>query len=187
MAAKFKSCPGNENWLPHVQMETSKADYQTVAIPWSHPKQCYWFLLQLQAKHCWWWGCGFAIWVQSHSQSSRCRLFGQLEVYKQPPSCKLVVVRMKCTSWMVVQGFRLWVGIFLSLWRVDGWVIIESFWVRIWVSIWWVVNCIIIPFIFMHERQYWEIKMLGLIIVMFHFGKGIVAAIGLHVWLSWNW
>jgi len=34
---------------------------------------------------------------------------------------------MECTGWTVVQGFALWVGIFLALWRVDGWVIIWSF------------------------------------------------------------
>lgn len=34
--------------------------------------------------------------------------------------------RMQCTDWMVIQGFLLKVGIFLVLWRVDGWVIIWS-------------------------------------------------------------
>jgi len=34
---------------------------------------------------------------------------------------------MECTGWMAVQRFALWVGIFLALWRVDGWVIILEF------------------------------------------------------------
>jgi len=29
--------------------------------------------------------------------------------------------------------------------------------------------------------------MFGLIIERLHFGKGIVAVIGLRVWLPWNW
>jgi hypothetical protein len=88
---------------------------------------------------------------------------------------------------MVVQGFALRVGIFLTLWRVDGWVIIWNFLVRFWVSIWCFVYFIITSFIFMHEGLCSEFMMLGLIIETFIFGNGIGAAIGLHVWLSYNW
>jgi len=41
---------------------------------------------------------------------------------------------MEYTGWKVVQGFVLWVGIFLALWRVDGWVILWSLLERFWVS-----------------------------------------------------
>jgi len=85
------------------------------------------------------------------------------------------------------QGFELWVGIFLALWMVDGWVIIWSFLERFWVSFWCFLHFIIPSFIFMHEGLCWEFTMLGLIIETFIFGKGIVAAIGLRVWLSCNW
>jgi hypothetical protein len=70
---------------------------------------------------------------------------------KQPRSCKLVVVRMECTSWTVVRGFALWVGIFLELWSVDGWVIIWNFLVMFWFSFWCFVYFIITSFIMMHE------------------------------------
>jgi hypothetical protein len=58
---------------------------------------------------------------------------------------------MECTGWTVVQGFALLVGIFLALWRVDGWVIIWSFLVRFRVSFWCFVYFIIASFIFIHE------------------------------------
>jgi len=48
-------------------------------------------------------------------------------VYNHPPGWKLVVARMGCTGWMVVQGFALSVGIFLAHWRVDKWEIILEF------------------------------------------------------------
>jgi len=125
--------------------------------------------------------------ARSHCESSHCRLFGQQEAHKQPHSCKLVVVRMECTGWTVVQGLALWVGIFLALWRVDEWVIICSFLVRFWVSVRCFVYYIITSFIFTHQGLCWEFTRLGLIIETFIFGNSIVAAIGLHVWLSCNW
>jgi hypothetical protein len=67
------------------------------------------------------------------------------------PAAKLVVERMECTGWTVVQGFALWVGKFLALWRVDGWVIIWRFLVRFWVSFWCFAYFIITSFIFMHK------------------------------------
>jgi hypothetical protein len=69
----------------------------------------------------------------------------------QPRSCKLVGVRMECTGWTVVRGFALWVGIFLELWRVDGWVIIWNFLVMFWFSFWCFVYFIITSFTMMHE------------------------------------
>jgi len=94
---------------------------------------------------------------------------------------------MECTGWTVVEGFALWVGIFLALWKVDRWVIIWSFLVRFCVSFWCFVYFIITSFIFMHEGLCSEFTMTGLIVEMFIFGNGILAVIGLHVWLSCNW
>jgi hypothetical protein len=57
----------------------------------------------------------------------------------------------RCTGLTVIQRFVLWVGIFLALWRVDGWVIIWSFLVRFWVSFCCFVYLIHTSFIFMHK------------------------------------
>jgi len=92
-----------------------------------------------------------------------------------------------CTGWSVIEEFVLWVRMFLALWRADRWVIIWSFLVRFWVSFCWCVYFIITSFIFIHKGLCWEFTMLGLIIEKFVFGKGIVAAIGLGVWLWCNW
>jgi len=59
--------------------------------------------------------------------------------------------------------------------------------VRFWVSFWCFVYFIITSFIFMHEELYCKFMMLELIVETFIFGKGIVAVIGLHIWLSCNW
>jgi hypothetical protein len=54
---------------------------------------------------------------------------------------------------MVVAGIALWVGIFLALERVDGWVIIWSFLGWFWFSYWCFDYLIITPFVFMHEEH----------------------------------
>jgi len=105
---------------------------------------------------------------------------------KQPPSCKSVVLRMVYTCWTVVQGFALWVGIFLAHSRVDRCVIIWSFFVTSWVSFRCFVDFIITSFRFRHEGLCWVFTMLGLIVQIFISGKGMVAAIGLNVWLAFN-
>ena len=87
---------------------------------------------------------------------------------------------------MVVQRFALWVSIFLTLWRANGWMIIWSFLVRFWGSFCCFVYLIITSFIVMHNGLYWEFTMLRLIVDTFVFGHGIVAVIGLRVWLSCN-
>jgi len=78
---------------------------------------------------------------------------------------------MQCTGWRGVQGFALWVGIFLALWRLEGWVIIWSFLVRFWVSFWCVVYFIMKSVEFMHEGLCGEFMMFGLIVEMFFLGK----------------
>jgi len=183
----IKSVSGQQNMLPYVWKKTSHEDYQTAHIPWNHPKTWSWSLCRLLAMYCFWWACSLAIYTQSHCGSSWCGLFGQWEWYKQPPSCPLVVVRIKCTGWMVIQGFVLCVGIFLALWRVDGWVIIWSFLERFWVSFWYVIYCIITSIIFMHEGLCWKFTMLWVMVETLVLEKGIVVAIGLCVWLSCNW
>jgi len=179
--------PDDKNRLPKVWTEFSKEQYQTTAIPWNHPKPCSWSLYRLRAKRCRWWGCGLATYAKTHCESSLCRPCGQFAAYKQPPTWKLVVARMDCTGWTVVRGFALWVGIFLALWRVDGWVMIWSFSVRFWVSFWCFVDFIITSFIFMHEGLCWELMMLRSIFTMCNFGNGIVAPRGLRVWRICNW
>jgi len=186
-ASKSKKLPDHKIRLPIVWTDASKEDYHTAATPWGHLKPCSWSLCRLRAKHCCRWGCGLATRARSHCESSRCRLFGQWEAYKQPPCCKLVVVQMECTGLTVVHGFALSVVNFLALWRVDGWVKIWSFLVRFWVSFWCFVYFRITSFIFMHAGLCWEFKMLGLIVEMLIFGNGIEAATGHRVWLSWNW
>jgi len=166
--------------------ETSKVHCQTAAIPWSYPKLCSWCLCQLLAKPCCWWGCGLVTQARSDCESSLSWLFCQNKAYKKPPRCKSVV-RMECGGWTAVQGFAWWVGFVLALWRVDGWVMIWCLLVRFWVSFWCFGYLIITSFIFIHEGLCWEFRMLGLIFGTVIFGKGIVAAIGLRVWLSCNW
>ena len=73
---------------------------------------------------------------------------------------------------------------FLALWRVDRWVIIWSFLVIFWVSFWCCVYFIITSFIFKHEGLSWKFTMFGLIVEMFVFENGIVAANGLYTYLS---
>jgi hypothetical protein len=62
-------------------------------------------------------------------------------------------------------------GIFLTLWRVDGWVMIWSFLKRFWVSSLCFVDFIITSFIFVHEGLNEEFKMLGLIVETLVLGK----------------
>jgi hypothetical protein len=69
-----------------------------------------------------------------HCESSQCGFIGLLEADKQRPCFNQVIVRIERTSWTVVEGLELRVGIFLALWRVDGCVIIWSFLERFWVS-----------------------------------------------------
>jgi len=187
MAPKSKKLPDNNHRLPKDWKQVLKDDYQTAAIPWSHPKLCSWSLCPLRAKPCPWGGCGLAIWARSPCESSQHRLFGQSDAYQKQPSGKFVIVRMECTGWTVVHGFPSWVGMVLALWRVDGWVIIWSFLVMFWVTFWCFVYFIITSFIFMHEGLCWEFTMWGIMFEMFLFGKGIVAAIGVGLWLSCNW
>jgi len=170
-----------------VWMEASEEDYQIAVIPWSHPEAGAWSLCRLWANSCWWGGFGLATCARSHWKSSHCRLVGQYEAYKQPPRCISVILRMECTGLTIVSGFKLWVGLYLALWRVDGRVIIWSYLVRLWVSLWCFVYFIITFFIFILEGLCWEFTMLGLIIETFVFGKGIVAATVLWIWLSFNW
>jgi len=94
---------------------------------------------------------------------------------------------MECTGKTVVQGFALWAGMFLALWRVDGWVIIWSWLEWFGVSFWRFVYFIITSVIFMLEGLCGEFTMLGLISEKLVFWKSIVAAIELGVWLSCNW
>jgi len=143
-------------------MEASNADYQTVAIPWSYPKGWTWSLCWLRVMPCCGWGCALATQTQSHCKFSRCRHFAQYVEFKLPPRWKWVIVRMQCPGWMVVQGFTLLVGIFLTLWRVDGWVIIWSFLVRFLVSFGCFVYFIITSFIFIHEGLCWVIQDVGI-------------------------
>jgi len=178
---------GRPNRFPNVPMEASKVDYYTAAILWSHPTVYSWSLCWLWAKRCCWGWWGLARRVQSHSESPHCRLFGQYDACKQPPSCKPIIVLMECTSCTVVQDFAWFVGIFLALWRVDRWVIIWSCLVRFWVSVWCFVYFIITAFLFMYEGLCEEITMMELIVEIFVFGNGIVAAIGHHIWLSHIW
>jgi hypothetical protein len=74
-------------------------------------------------------------------------------VLRQPPSCKLVIVRMECTGWTDLQGFGLWGGIFLALSRLDGWVIIWSLLETFLVSFWYFLNFILPPIRFMYKGQ----------------------------------
>jgi len=104
-------------------IDTSTQGNQTATIPWSIAKPCSYSLGRLWAMHYCWWKSGMATCAQPQCESSSMGLFGQSEVYKLPPSCKSVVVRMQCTGLTVVQDFELWVGIVLALWRVDGGVI----------------------------------------------------------------
>jgi hypothetical protein len=94
---------------------------------------------------------------------------------------------MECNGWMVVQGFEWWVGKFLALWRVDGWVIIWSFLVRYLVTFWCFVYFMITSCILLHKGLSLKFIMLQLIVKTFIYGNGIVADIGLHEWLSSNW
>jgi len=173
--------------LPKIRTEALEENYQTPAIPRRHPKLCSWSSCRLQTMGCCCWGCGLLTRARSHCEFSPCELFGQYEVNKQPCSGILVVGRMEYTCWAVVQQLAWWVGFFLTLWRVDGGVIIWRFLVRFWVSVWCFVYFIITSFIFIHEGLCWEFMMVGLILETLAFGKGIVAAIGLLVWLSCTW
>ena len=155
--------------------------------PCRHPTPCSSSLCQLSTKLCCWGGWGVAMLARSQGQSFRCGLFGQNEVYKQPPSCKWFILWMECTGWMVLQRFTFWVGIFLALWRVDRWVKIQSVLVRYWVTSWCFVYFIIKLVTFIHEGLCTYCMMFRLIIGRFVFGKGIVAAIRLRVWLSGDW
>jgi len=134
--SKSKKLPNDENRVSKVSTESSKENHQTAEIPWSHPKRCSWSLCRLRLKCCCCWGCDMATRAQSHYESSCYRLPCELETYKLPLGCKLVDVRIECTGWTVVQGFVLWVGISLAVWRVDGWVIISSVLGRFWVCFW---------------------------------------------------
>ena len=69
----------------------------------------------------------------------------------QPPSCKLVVMRLEGTGCKIVQGYVLWVGIILALWRVDGGMIIWSFLERFWLSFYCCIDFLITSVIFRHE------------------------------------
>ena len=103
-------------------------------------------------------------------------------MFIQLSSCKLDIMRMECTGWMVVQGIALWVGSFLALCRVDKCVIIWSFLVTFWVSFWHFPYLIIRSVIFMHEGMSSEFMMLELNIEISFSGEGLVAAIGLGLW-----
>jgi hypothetical protein len=81
--------------------------------------------------------------AQTDWECSQCRHSAKYETYMKRASCKLVVVRKECTHWMVVQGLVLWVGIFVALNRVDGWVIIWRFLLRFLVSFWCLVYYIV--------------------------------------------
>ena len=96
-------------------------------------------------------------------------------------------MKIKCTGWTVIEVFGEWVGISLALCRVDGWVIIWSFLMMFLVTFWCFIYFVITSFIFMHEELCSHFTMLGVIVETFVVEKGIVAAIVLRGWLSWNW
>jgi hypothetical protein len=79
------------------------------------------------------------------------------------------------------------VGILLTLWRVNRWVIIWSLLKRFQVSFGCVWHFIIKLVIFMHEGQCRELLLLALIIEMQVVGMGTVTSIGLRICLLCNW
>jgi hypothetical protein len=112
----------DENTCPTVHNDTSKDDYRTTVICWSHPKSSSWSLCQLHVTSSRWWVHGFGISQWSHGESSHCRLIGQLDVNNHPPSCKLGIVRMVSTGRKLFHGMHCrWVHfLHFALW-MDGW------------------------------------------------------------------